>query len=73
MLNKNTLEFVFFCVESVAERLQMPGNVIYQILTEDTDILYQYLIPSYDILHSQGKQYIVDDIIDVMRERGVPV
>ena len=26
-------------------------------------------IPEYEVLHTQGKDYIVDDIIDVMRER----
>ena len=25
----------------------------------------------YEILHTQGKEYIVDDIIEVMKERGV--
>ena len=27
-------------------------------------------IPEYEVLHTQGKDYIVDDIIDVMKERN---
>lgn len=30
-------------------------------------------MPEYDILHTQGKEYIVEDIMDVMKERGVVV
>ena len=36
-------------------------------------ILYQYIVPGYDVLHTQGKDYIVNDICEVMAERGVTV
>lgn len=29
------------------------------------------MLPEYEMLHTQGKEYIVDDIIKVMKERGV--
>ena len=41
--------------------------------TEKSDILNDYIIPEYEILHTQGKEYIVDDIIEVMEERGVKI
>lgn len=44
---------------------------VYDALTEKSDILNDYIIPEYEILHTQGKEYIVDDIIEVMKERGV--
>ena len=31
------------------------------------------IIPEYEILHTQSKDYIVDDIIEVMKERGVEI
>ncbi|MGO5333989.1 DUF3791 domain-containing protein [Enterococcus cecorum] len=31
----------------------------------------EYIIPEYAVLHTQSKEYIVDDIIDVMKEKGV--
>ena len=33
----------------------------------------EYIIPEYEILHTQSKDYIVDDIIEVMKERGVEI
>ena len=65
------LDFVIFCIEEVATKLQLPGNVVYDLLTEKSDILSGYIVPSYDVLHTQSKQYIVDDIISLMREEGL--
>ena len=44
---------------------------MYDLLAEKSDILSRYIIPSYDVLHTQSKQYIVDDIISLMREEGI--
>ena len=65
------LDFMIFCIEGVAEKLQLPGNAVYDLLTEKSSILSDYIVPSYDVLHTQSKQYIVDDIISLMREEGI--
>ena len=67
------LEFVLFCIESIAERLNKSGKDVYEALAEESNILNTYVVPCYDILHTQGKAYIVDDILEVMSERGVKV
>lgn len=64
------LEFAVFCIENVAARLHIRAPEVYDLLTEKTDILNTYIIPSYDSLHTQGKDYIVDDIIAVLKEQG---
>lgn len=65
------LEFAIFCIENVAAKLNVDARKVYAALTEQTDILNGYIIPEYEVLHTQGKDYIVEDIIGVMRERGV--
>ena len=65
------LEFAVFCIENIAIRLGKNAEEIYQALTEKSDILNSYIIPEYEILHTQSKDYIVDDIISLMEERGV--
>ncbi len=65
------LEFAIFCIENVASRLNADAQKVYAALTEQTNILNEYIIPEYEVLHTQSKDYIVDDIIDIMRERGV--
>lgn len=72
-MDKSQLEFVVFCIENIASRLKINAKQVYKALKEDSDVLEDYIIPEYDILHTQSKDYIIDDIIDVMKERGVKV
>ena len=65
------LEVAIFCIENIAAKLGVSAEKVYDALTEKSDILNDYIIPEYEILHTQGKEYIVDDIIEVMKERGV--
>ena len=65
------LECAIFCIENIAAKLGVSAEKVYDALTEKSDILNDYIIPEYEILHTQGKEYIVDDIIEVMKERGV--
>lgn len=65
------LEFAIFCIENVAEFLGENVPEIYKRLTEGSNILNSYIIPEYEMLHTQSKEYIVKDIVQVMKERGV--
>ena len=71
--NEKELEFAVFCVENVAARLGVDAEKLYQAWTRQSDILYGYIVPGYEILHTQGKAYIVNDIIELMKERGVTI
>ena len=65
------LEFAVFCIENIARRLNRNGAEIYSLLAEKSNLLSSYILANREILHTQDKDYIVDDIIDVMRERGL--
>ena len=54
------LEFAIFCIENIAAKLGVSAEKVYDALTEKSDILNDYIIPEYEILHTQGKEYIVD-------------
>lgn len=68
--NEKELEFVVFCIENVAIALDIEAEKVYKALSE-SDILYGYIVPSYEVLHTQSKEYIVADILEVIKERGV--
>ena len=70
-MSMSVLGFAIFCIEEVGLRLQIPGNVVYDMLSKRSNILSSYIIPSYDVLHTQSKEYIVDDIISLMHEKGL--
>lgn len=69
-MDKNILEFITFAIGSVAERLQKSPSEIYKIFRQ-SNIIAGYLIPAYDVLHTFGRQYLVDDVLDFMKEKGV--
>lgn len=71
--NSKELEFAIFCIENIAVKLGVNAEVVYDALTEKSNILNDYIIPEYEMLHTQGKEYIVDDIIEVMKERNVQI
>jgi len=70
-MNKKELDFTVFCIENVAEYLGINGDETYRLLTEKSNILDQYIIPCCDVLHTQGHNYIINDIVDLMHERGM--
>jgi hypothetical protein len=70
-VNKKELDFTVFCIENIAERLNTNGANIYSLLTDNSKILDDYIVANYDALHTQGKEYIVNDIIEYMRKEDL--
>lgn len=59
-------EFAVFCIENTAERLEVSGKDIVDEL-DKTDGIRNFLYPSYSTLHTQGKEYIVDEVLEYIR------
>ena len=66
-------EFAVFCIENIARKMEVDARQVYKALAKDSSILTSYIIPNYEMLHTQGREYIVNDIIDVMKAEGVVV
>ena len=64
------LNFVIFCVGSVAENLKMSAKDIYRKMSQG-GIISDYIVPCYDVLHTFSREYIVEDLIDLMNKKGV--
>ena len=58
--NSRELEFAVFCIENVAAKLGVGAERVYRAFTEKGDILHGYIVPEYEILHTQSREYIVD-------------
>ncbi len=68
----NELEFAVFCIENVALAQDADAGKVYDSLVQ-SGILNGYIVPEYEVLHTQGKEYIIEDILDVMKERRVKI
>lgn len=69
-MDKKTLEFVTFCISKLSILLNLPQEDIYKRL-EKSGILYDYIIPSYDVLHTFSERYLMLDLMEYMNEKGV--
>lgn len=69
--HKKEIEFAVFCIENLANALEKSGKETYELLTAKSDIVEDYIIENYAILHTQGKEYIVEDIMRHMKDMGV--
>lgn len=54
-------EFLVFCIENLADRLDVPGSVIFNKLNS-IGAISGFLYPSYESLHTQSKDYILNEI-----------
>ena len=69
-MDKKTLEFVTYCISKLSHFLKLPQREIYMRLYQ-SGIFYDYIVPSYDVLHTFGSHYLIEDITDYMRQKGV--
>ena len=63
------LDFITYCVGNLADRLNMNASKVYKML-RSTDILNGYMMPGDDVLRTFGKEYSMDDLINLLKKRG---
>lgn len=64
------LDFVTFCVGSLSDALHWSASRVYRAL-RSSGLLTNYIVPCYDVLHTFSKDYIVEDLTEALREKGV--
>lgn len=69
-LNKDEkiIEFVSFCIENFKVKYNMKGKYVANLFSESGVI--DFLMESYDALHTQGKEYILSEIQLFLENRG---
>lgn len=72
MIEKKELTFVVFILHALGQHWNMTTLEVYDILNS-TGILDDYIIKCYDVLHTLGKEYLVEDITEFVREKGIDV
>jgi len=70
--NVEEKDFSIFLIHRLSERWGIPVPEIYSILN-DAGILDDYILKCYDMLHTLGSEYLVEDLTDFAREKGIAV
>ncbi len=68
-MNTENIEFITYCVGNLAEKLGQSEPQVYKTL-RSSGVLNDYILPCYDVLHTFSKDYLMDELIEVLKERG---
>ena len=69
-MNYDNVDFITYCIGNLSRRLNLSVAEVYRRLKQ-SGILYGYIVPSYDVLHTFSKEYLMEDLTEYMREKGV--
>ena len=79
VIDGKVMEFVIFAIESAARKLGVPAPALYNRL-EKLNLIRQYLISGYDMVHTQSREYRADKLLEALenweahyKEKGEPV
>ena len=78
-MDRKTLEFVTYCIAKLSAALKLPQQEVYRRLKRQEvyrrlkrlGILYGYIVPSYDVLHTFSSRYLMEDLTEYKKEKGV--
>ena len=67
-MSKEISDFIIFCIEYYKEKENLSGEYVYDLFNEYGVV--DYLEKGYDVLHTQGKDWILEDIDKFLCNRG---
>ena len=71
-MDKDSFAFVVYLIHACANSWHKNPSDVYKLL-QKSGCIDNYLVPHYDILHTQGTEYLVDDIKEYLGIRRLTV
>ncbi|MCC8071389.1 MAG: DUF3791 domain-containing protein [Bacteroidales bacterium] len=68
-MDLNEMRFVTYAVGCVADSLKISETDAFNLLHR-SKVLADYVVPCYDVLHTFSSEYLADDLISLLKERG---
>ena len=62
-MDKDTVDFATYCIGNLSRRLGLNARDVYERL-KTSGILNGYIVSSYDVLHTFGKEYLMAVILN---------
>ena len=69
MINEKEMDFVVYCVENLDNYINEDSVKVFDLLDEN-ELIEGYILKFYDILHTQGKDWIVEDLVEQLEKSG---
>ncbi|MBO6300252.1 MAG: DUF3791 domain-containing protein [Lachnospiraceae bacterium] len=68
-MSKEVLEFVIYMIHACAKKWGQSPSMAYQQMSEG-NCINSYLVPHYEVLHTQGTESVVEDIEEYIGIKG---
>lgn len=68
-MDKDTFSFVVYMIHACADRWHKTPSEVYQTIKQ-SGCLDDYLVPYYDILHTQSTNFVVQDIREYLENHS---
>ena len=68
-MNKDVFEFVVYMIHACSHKWGQSPSAVYKKL-QSTECIDKYLVPHYEVLHTQGTAFVVSDIEEYLTSRG---
>ena len=68
-MTKEVFEFVIYMIHACARKWGQSPSVVYKRM-QNTGCIENYLVPHYEVLHTQGTSFVVEDIEEYLKMRG---
>ena len=71
-MNDEKLSFVMYTIYACSSAMNILPSDIYAIL-KSSECIDNYLLPCYDVLHTMGRNSIVEDVREYLARKGFAV
>lgn len=69
-MNEDVFSFVVYIIHACAAKWKTPPSDVYRVLKQ-SGCLDDYLVPYYDVLHTQSADYVAHDVETFLKDRGI--
>lgn len=71
-MTRDALSFIIYMIHACANRWGLTPSTVYKHM-QSVNCIADFLVPNYEILHTQSTQFIVENIREYLNVRGVCV
>ena len=71
-MNHESFSFIVYMIHACADKWGISPSEVYKKF-QSAGCIDRYLVPNYEVLHTQGSGYVTEDIEKYLSLRGVAV
>lgn len=71
-MDKDSFSYVIYMIHACANNWENTPSEVYKKM-KSADCIMGFLVPNYEILHTQSTQYVIEDIKEYLTVRGISI